>query len=75
MGTSFGFVLDLHMPYHFVALLHNLCRLQSIVPTPPVRVMASPIFCGVLKLCRFYYVGLIALRSNSAIVDDQCFAS
>jgi hypothetical protein len=62
MGTSLGFVLDLHLPYRYVALLHNLCRLQSIVPSLPVWVMASPIFCGVLKQCRFYKIELIALR-------------
>lgn len=44
MGTSLGFVLDLHLPYRYVALLHNLCRLQSTVFSLPVWVMASPIF-------------------------------
>jgi hypothetical protein len=62
MGTSLGFVLDFHLPYCYVALLHNLCRLQSTVFSLPVWVMASPIFCGVLKQCRFYKVGLIALH-------------
>ena len=61
MVISFDFVLDLHLPYFYVALLHNLCSLQSIVPSLPVWVMASPIFCGVLKQCRFYKVGFIAL--------------
>lgn len=71
MGTSFGFILDLHLPYCCVFLLHNLCRSQSIVPSLPVWVMASPIFCGVLKQCKFYKVGLIALRPiPHAVLDD-----
>jgi hypothetical protein len=75
MGISFGFDLDLHLLYCYVALLHNLWRLQSIVPSLPVWVMASPIFCGVLKQCRFYKVGLIALPPNPAILDDRWVAS
>jgi hypothetical protein len=70
MSTSFGFILDLHLPYHYVALLHDLCRLQSIIPSLPVWVMASPVFCGVSKQCRFYKVGLIAPRPTAAILDD-----
>ena len=65
LWTSYGNLSSLYSEPSF-ALLHNLCRLQRIVPSllwhiVPVQVMASLVFCGVLKQFLFYKVDLLAL--------------